>query len=233
MSTLHVDTQAQLEALPDGTIISWLRIPGDETSRALAFVRVEVVTDQSFAYDVGERIVWISPGGWAPQTPESAEITYPVEVIRLGEFRPEGLVAEQMRAEYFTAMANAVDVPPPATFDLLHGGTWARETALKAAVRVFQGLGLTPGYTTEEFAALVTSTSEVFEAHLNRAVDVDVKEDDSTSSTDSAPSEPRVWETWKDIPYGTWVRDKDGDRWRRGYNDCPPSWAPFIETDGD
>lgn len=162
MSTLHVDTQEQLEALPDGTIISWRRIPGDETSRALAFVRVEVVTDQSFAYDVGERIVWISPGGWAPQTPESAEITYPVEVIRLGEFRPEGLVAEQMRAEYFTAMANAVDVPPPATFDLLHGGTWARETALKAAVHLYGPDSVLPQLDH------VLATAEAFEAWLDR-----------------------------------------------------------------
>lgn len=33
---------AHLRTLPDGTIISWLRVPGDRTSEAVAFVRREV-----------------------------------------------------------------------------------------------------------------------------------------------------------------------------------------------
>lgn len=60
---------AHLRTLPDGTIISWLRVPGDRTSsEAVAFVRREVSNGSGFP----QVDVWISPGGWDPQTIESA-----------------------------------------------------------------------------------------------------------------------------------------------------------------
>lgn len=116
---------AHLEVVPDGTIISWLRIPGDATSEAVAFVRREAwripATEQT-GVDV-----WISPGGWDPQTIEDAGVTFPATVIRWGDVAAEPLTG----AEIPTLMQ---------TLD--SGGTWSRQAALDAAARVFQGMGV-------------------------------------------------------------------------------------------
>lgn len=40
-----VSSRTGLTNVPDGTLITWLRIPGDPTSEAVAFVRHE---DESF-----------------------------------------------------------------------------------------------------------------------------------------------------------------------------------------
>lgn len=83
---------AHLRTLPDGTIISWLRIIGDPTSEAVAFVRREVTNESGFpTVDV-----WISPGGWDPQTIESAGVTFPAHVVRLGEFNPEHYLGAEL-----------------------------------------------------------------------------------------------------------------------------------------
>jgi len=163
---IEVTDQAHLEALPDGSIISWLRIPGDETSRAIAFVRAEL---RPMPHDAehDERVVWISPGGYSPQTPESAGVTYPAQVIIFGHFRPEdypsgteipvpqlsppGLLCSTDRAETeFLSRA------------LVSGGTWAREAALAAAAHLWSG------QTIRAHADTVIATAEKFEKWLER-----------------------------------------------------------------
>jgi hypothetical protein len=131
LGTTIVDEQ-HLRVVPDGTIISWLRIPGDPTSEAVAFVRREVETyadchgtNPPTLGPTKQRVhVWISPGGWDPQTIASAGVNFPCQVVRWGDVSHE-LIAG---AEVPTLME---------TLD--SGGTWARETALKAAVELFSG----------------------------------------------------------------------------------------------
>lgn len=165
---IEVNTEAELEALPDGTIIRWLRIPGDSTSEAVAFVRQQIEAD----HDIDNRqvrvdtVTWISPGGWQPMTVEDAGITYPVEVVRFGE---TSTLAERVAA-----------VPPqiwPAdNLEALTGGTWAREKALDAAARVHQQAGYA-GHTVKFLGDKITDLAEVFEAWLDR----DAEPEDSMS----------------------------------------------------
>ncbi|QNJ56119.1 hypothetical protein KNV18_gp54 [Mycobacterium phage Heath] len=117
---------AHLRTLPDGTIISWLRVPGDRTSEAVAFVRREVSNESGFP----QVDVWISPGGWDPQTIESAGVSFPAHVVRFGEFNPEHYLGAEL--PLLTDLASGV---------LDHGGTWAREKALECASRVNTGRG--------------------------------------------------------------------------------------------
>lgn len=74
---LAVDSWEALSVLPDGTIISWLRIPGDPTSRAIAFLRRDVDPE------TGDDLHWITPGGWEPMSPAQAAMTYPVSIVRI------------------------------------------------------------------------------------------------------------------------------------------------------
>lgn len=67
--TVLLHTEAEVAALPDGSIVSWRRIADDPSSAALAFVRRE-----------GDEI-WLSPGGWMPQ-PLSTIDNYPVALIQ-------------------------------------------------------------------------------------------------------------------------------------------------------
>lgn len=129
-----VNNRKQLEDLADGTIITWLRIPGDRTSEAVAFVRVELEYDDGpagpTATGAAHRVVWISPGGWDPQTIESAGVTFPVVA-----FTDPSHYDELSAPELLT-------MPDPPQFqELITGGTWPREAALQAAARVFQGDG--------------------------------------------------------------------------------------------
>lgn len=139
---------AHLAVVPDGTIISWLRIPGDTTSEAVAFVRREswrIPATEETGVDV-----WISPGGWDPQTIEDAGVNFPATVIRWGDVAVEPLTG----AEIPTLME---------TLD--SGGTWARQAALDAAARVFTGTGATYPRTTVED---VLGTAERLQEWLNR-----------------------------------------------------------------
>lgn len=107
-----IPDEAHLRTLPDGTIISWLRIIGDNTSEAVAFVRREVTNESGFpTVDV-----WISPGGWDPQTIESAGVTFPAHVVRLGEFNPEHYLGAEIPLLTETLASGVLD----------SGGTWAR-----------------------------------------------------------------------------------------------------------
>ncbi|AEN79576.1 hypothetical protein SEA_BOYLE_59 [Mycobacterium phage Boyle] len=119
-------TQADLEQLPDGTLITWNRIQGDPTSKAVAFVNVEYD-------DQGDRVVWLSPGGWEPMTPERAGITYPCHVVVLGTldaFLASGAVG--LSPEAFT---------PDPVDPVISGGTYPRDVALQAAAQVYAGTG--------------------------------------------------------------------------------------------
>lgn len=115
MSAAFVASADELHGVPDGTVISWLRIPGDHTSEAVAFVRREVEYDDEGTAEV---VIWVSPGGWNPLTVEQAGVTFPATVIRWGEV--------------------AVSEQPMISNTLLSGGTWPRETALHAAVELFK-----------------------------------------------------------------------------------------------
>jgi hypothetical protein len=151
-----VPDAAHLRTLPDGTIISWRRIPGDPTSEAVAFVRREI---EAVSPEDGRPFhvtVWISPGGWDPQTIEGAGVTFPCQVVRWGEFTPEAVPSNELPLLTETISG------------CLHGGTWSREKALDASARVHAGqmagrLGMS-GH------ADVLATAEVFEAWLDREV---------------------------------------------------------------
>lgn len=72
---MSVQTWEALSILPDGSIISWLRVPGDPSSRAVAFLNRDIDPD------TGEVVHWVSPGGWSPMTPDQAGINYPVQIV--------------------------------------------------------------------------------------------------------------------------------------------------------
>jgi hypothetical protein len=78
-----VSSRTGLTNVPDGTLITWLRIPGDPTSEAVAFVRHEDDYETPAAHGGPTRTTWVSPGGWAPQSPEEAGVTYPCHVVNL------------------------------------------------------------------------------------------------------------------------------------------------------
>jgi hypothetical protein len=127
---MSIATEGGIEQLPDGTIIRWLRIPGDLTSEAVAFVRVQIETRSvPTAPSFGEhttRTVWISPGGWEPMTVAEAGINYPCQILRWGDGLADGEWIS-VPHEFATTAEPEMLLPP-------HGGTWAREAALKAAI---------------------------------------------------------------------------------------------------
>lgn len=141
----QVHDEKHLGALPDGTIITWLRIPSDPTSEAVAFVHREV--------DPGQRgrgvesVIWVSPGGWQPMTPDEAGVTYPATVVRFGEIQAEHYLGTELETLGETLV------------ECNHGGTWAREKALEAAVILYAGYP-------EKFSL---DTAEHFEHWLDRA----------------------------------------------------------------
>lgn len=149
MTTALIASAAELERVPDGTIISWLRIPGDSTSEAVAFVRVEAWR----APMTGEtgRDVWISPGGWDPMSVEQAGVSFPATVIRWGEVA----ISEE---------------PPVAVGTLDSGGAYTRIAALDAAVQLFRGdsLYVLPRNGEGPNLQPVLDTAKVFETHLLR-----------------------------------------------------------------
>ena len=139
-----VHSRAELGALPDGTIVTWLRIPGDPTSEAVAFVRHEDDYDTPTAHGGPTRTTWVSPGGWHPLSPEEVGITYPC-----------------------TAFAEPMPTAPIDVLTLDQGGTWSREKALEAAARVFHGTGL-DGVPTTALAGDITALAATFDDWLTR-----------------------------------------------------------------
>lgn len=171
---IEVTDQAHLEALPDGTIISWLRILGDETSRAVAFVRVERDAAQD---GTDQTVMWISPGGWQPMTPDEAGITYPVEVVRFGEY-PSQHLDQPEKVEALDGMLSG---------ELVSGGTYPRDEALRAAARVFQGCGQ-DGLRYDDLRDTVTDMAEGFERWLDRLAPLPDHLKATEEDDDQAPS---------------------------------------------
>lgn len=174
MSNARLLCASDVHAIPDGTIITWYRIPGDETSEAVAFVRQAyeysgIREDEEAGIRSQEQVTWISPGGWDPMTIESAGITYPAKVLRWGnllkDIEPDWSFAEQSAAG-----ETEIPVPPefqrltvmPEGWPTIHGGTWAREKALECAASVYRGGGhnVSGGH--------VTSLAAEFETWLDR-----------------------------------------------------------------
>lgn len=146
-----IHDEAHLRVVPDGTVVSWYRIPGDRTSEAVAFVRREVDY-----YDDGTRRVdvWLSPGGWEPMTVEQAGITYPAHVVRWGEVSIDAYTAPEMPVAFET---------------LASGGTYPRDHALECAARMYSGLGAVR-YVPEAIEA-VLQVADAFVEWLNRDPD--------------------------------------------------------------
>ncbi|AYB70599.1 hypothetical protein SEA_SERENDIPITOUS_58 [Mycobacterium phage Serendipitous] len=163
MSAAFVASAAELETVPDGTVISWLRIPGDHTSEAVAFVRQEI-EQRPCAWSPADgrpinfaetRVTWISPGGWDPMSVEEAGVTFPATVIRWGE-----VSASEQPPGIDHLFSGVLD----------HGGTWSRETALKAAVELFRGdtLYVLPRNGGGPVLGPVLQVAEDFQAWLDR-----------------------------------------------------------------
>jgi hypothetical protein len=139
-----------LAVVPDGTIITWERIVGDPTSMAVAFIRRELAHDNDCFEDrcTCTPVVWISPGGWDPQTIAQAGVTFPATVVRWGEVSSTVYTAPEL----------------PAVIETLEmGGTYHRASALDAAARVAAG--------TNQSDEGILATATAFERWLNRDAD--------------------------------------------------------------
>ena len=125
MSTI-LNGDSDLYALADGTLITWLRIPEDTTSRAIAFVNIE------HDPEAPEPIIWVSPGGWQPASPQDIGITYPC--VALGTL--QDIVDGQYQLDTLIHDVQPYTLPEVHTLDV--GGSWPslRVEALKAAATV-------------------------------------------------------------------------------------------------
>ena len=194
--------EAHLKVVPEGTIISWLRIPGDPTSEAVAFVRRQIEAVSPEAGRPFDVTVWVSPGGWEPQTIESAGVTFPCQVIRWGEFDMDAVPA------------SALPLLTETLAECNHGGTWAREKALECASRVFLGLATHGGVVD---SAAVMSMADHFEAWLDPSTpwpkDVPAFADDDCGLGQTAEDDdPEIRQAG--AAYGAWLdpaRAADGD----------------------
>lgn len=148
-----------IESLPDGSLITWLRIEGDETSRAVAFVRAQYEPTGDVPPYSTQRVTWISPGGWSPMSIRHAEVSYPAHVISLGDIDLGDATHNDPVNEVGAAVGPdpeqltppdgyTCEMPSPSEYNraltsytLESGGTWAREKALECAARVFAGTG--------------------------------------------------------------------------------------------
>ena len=135
-----ITSAADLETVPDGTVISWLRIPGDHTSEAVAFVRREVE-------NMGEgvrglrHVTWISPGGWQPMSVADAGVTFPCQVIRWGEVPASAPEPPLPTGDLFADIGMDAPQLPVYAVPGMNGGTWSRQAALDAAARSWSGVG--------------------------------------------------------------------------------------------
>jgi len=124
--------------LADGTVITWERIPGDPTSRAVAILNIEVEHgDHCLDADVSDcacqRVLWISPGGWQPMTLDDAKLTYPLWALG---------TLDQLTAQGPPPMTQLGEVPVTMLSGevmSIGGGTYPRDKALECAVLLYQG----------------------------------------------------------------------------------------------
>lgn len=163
-------SESDLVGLPDHAAISWRRIPGDESSRAIAYVNVEADPDAPAGL-----VVWLSPGGWQPMSPSDAGVTYPVTV-------------EVLPWNYQSPLA-----PLEAGHGVLvSGGTWPREHALEAATRLHAGRGVSVQVALDVADAFVdwltaadvmAETGELTVDDARRALGLPVATDDAGNRT--------------------------------------------------
>ncbi|URC18165.1 hypothetical protein SEA_ZENTENO07_64 [Mycobacterium phage Zenteno07] len=147
---IEVYAEESLAHIPDGSIIEWERIAGDQTSTAVAYLHreVEAQTDADGRTIAEGPVTWISPGGWQPMTVEEAGLTYPVRVVRLGPDNPPAPPAIPELPEFGT---------------LLSGGTYPRDHALECASRAWAGMSAI-----RDRDGAILATAEKFLEWLNR-----------------------------------------------------------------
>lgn len=142
MTTYHpigqITDLAQLVELPDGTLLRWLSVPGDESSAAVAYLRRTETERPGELGGVTTSELWISPGnGWEPEGVDV--LVLPVEVVLLGETHQLDSIPEMAR---LIPQLPSMEVPAWPTLEsgvLTSGGTYPRDEALKAAARLYQG----------------------------------------------------------------------------------------------
>lgn len=184
MASMHMElaNADDVGRVPDGTIIRWLRIPGDETSEVVAFVRHETenVPRSEHLGDssrMSRDVMWISPGGWQAMTLEDAGVTYPAEVLRWGSAASvadarakfDQIQADQKFSAWPEHPEAFCSTPGMINLDTLTGGTWARETALNAAAVVMAGEASNASNWIN--AKQVTDMAEAFEEWLDHEPD--------------------------------------------------------------
>lgn len=142
---------SEANALPDGTIITWLPVMDDPTSEAVAFFRKLGSDATTGAKAIGPE-TWLSPGnGWEPESLDV--LRFPVKVIALGEVRPGDFVPDIVSEAEFAS-------------DQLTIGPSDRVTALNAAARIWAGEAHNMGGFVQ--ADQVTAMAEAFIGWLSR-----------------------------------------------------------------
>lgn len=174
MIELHDD--ADIEALPTGSLITWLVRHHDETSRVAAFVKQEtraVSPEEGRPFD---QVTWIVNDAMPRQSIRDARVTYPAHVVVRGQLNladwtqtsipapgsPEQEMLDTMEQLDPPADLCGIQSYTDLQFPIIRGGSWSRETALKAAVVLYGA--------DAPLASLsdVTNTAEAFEEWLNR-----------------------------------------------------------------
>lgn len=168
-TTLH--SEAELCELPDGTLISWLRIPTDPTSKAIAFVNHEIedTGETSSAADL-RRVTWVSPGGWDPKSPSEVGVTYPC--VALGTL-------EQLMVDHWAVMRDSMQFATAQSYTYDVGGTSVRSQAVFAAIN---WCAADRGSRTEEMLAIAVDieqwlTRDTLAQSMNDAVDAAAAQD--------------------------------------------------------
>lgn len=179
----YIHDEHHLAVAPDGTVISWLRIPGDPTSEAVAFVRREVDYDNPTVHGGPHATVWISPGGWDPMTIEQAGVTFPAHVIRWGD-----VSTTLIRADEAPALVETLD----------SGGAYQRVAALDAAARAYQGMTVMSGKREDK----IIGVAETF-------LDWLLKDPAVQAQADAAVRAYRAWETGEGDPTDIIRADED------------------------
>lgn len=137
MNFVLLHSVAEVAALPDGTLISWLPVMDDDSSEAVAFVRrnqIEAVADDLRTPNVE---TWISPGnGWEPEPLTS--IVFPARIILLGTPAPGDYVPNDYPTSTDRSTHDEHDeslelLPWVTGLETVTGGTYPRDMALQAA----------------------------------------------------------------------------------------------------
>lgn len=139
MSFVLVNSPAEVTALPDGTLISWVPVINDPSSEAVAFVRKQTTdVNPGGKTPVTLHDAWIAPGnGWEPEPVSS--IVFPARIILLGvpqsgDHVPEGYLTSTDEDD---DDVSAYTPDEPQWEATITGGTYPRDVALQAAVQLY------------------------------------------------------------------------------------------------